>query len=82
MPNQPTTISAERNFPLPFRFLTDAEGPQEVKVEVTDDRASDNVVYQGTRNPGDKFDVRIKGYGSSIDVKTYIGGVLDNDTVY
>jgi len=82
VPDQPTTISEERSFPITVKVPDDAEGPQEVRVEVTDDRTNNNVVYKGTRNPGDKFDVKIKGYGTSIDVKTYIGGVLDNDTVY
>lgn len=80
--DQSPGVSQERDIPISVQVPADAGGPQEVKIEVSDDRGSDNVAYQATRQPGDKFDVQIKGYGSSVDVKIYIGGQLDSDTVY
>jgi hypothetical protein len=80
--DQPPDVSQERDIPISVQVPADADGPQEVRIEVSDDRVNNNVVYQATRQPGDRFDVEIKGYGPAVDVKIYIGGQLDSDTVY
>ncbi|MCL5103571.1 MAG: protein kinase [Armatimonadetes bacterium] len=73
--------SVKRKFTVDVEVPADADGPQEVKIEVSDDRG-DNTVYEQAREPGDKFPVPVTVHGSSARIRVYVGGELVSDDTY
>lgn len=54
--------------------VPDEGQPVEVKIEKTDSRGTDEVVYQQTHEPGDTVSERFKGYGESVTFVVYLDG--------
>ncbi|MCX6346046.1 MAG: protein kinase [Armatimonadetes bacterium] len=70
--------SAPRKFTVDVDVPIGADGVQDVKIEVSDDRG-DITAYDQRHNPGDKFRVPVTGYGFSVRIRTYVGGALIDD---
>ena len=56
--------------------IADNGQPVVVKIEKTDSRGTDEVVYEETRDPGDTVAERFKGYGESVTFSIYKDGAL------
>ncbi|MFQ3548908.1 MAG: protein kinase [Armatimonadota bacterium] len=60
-----------RTFKVPVEVPADAEGKQDVRIDLFDDDG-ERTVYEKKHNPGEKFDVNINTKGSSVSIKLYI----------
>lgn len=75
------TDSVKRKYKVDVEVPADADGPQSVRIEVSDDKG-DNTVYEQDREPGDKFTVPVTVSGSSARIRVYVGGDLVSDDTY
>lgn len=77
-PERNQSAGEERGFKVGVEVPASADGPQEVRIDIVDDRG-ENTVYSENREPGDRFDVPVTVHGSSARIKTYVGGSLVSD---
>jgi len=80
-PSQPEPSEEPRKFNVKVEVPEDAEGEQEVRIVVNDDRG-ETTAYQESRQPGDQITATVTTYGSSAEIKVYVGGDLVSDDTY
>ncbi len=76
-PNEETSVP--RKLIVEVNVPSDSDVVQDVKIVVSDDRG-DVTAYDQTSNPGDNLKIPITGYGTSVRIRTYVGGELISDT--
>jgi len=81
--SQPTdeTTPVSRTFRVNFNIPSVASGPQDVRIEVSDE-SGDSVVYEGIHNPGESVSKEIIGYGEGVKIRVYINDKLAREIVY
>lgn len=75
------TAPVSRTFKVNFTIPPNASGPQDVRIEVSDE-SGDSVVYEGIHNPGESVSKEIAGYGEKVQIRVYINDKLARDIVY
>lgn len=73
--------SSSRSFQVAVTVPSDATGDQEVRM-VVDDSRGETTPYQELRQPGDKVNQTVTGYGSHVRIRVYVGGELVSDKPY
>lgn len=70
-----------RSFQIAVTVPADADGQQEVRIVVNDERGSTTAV-QEYHDPGDKFSETVTAYGDNVRIRVYVGGRLASDEKY
>ncbi len=70
----------QRTFGISVSVPADADGPQDVRIVTIDDNG-ENTAYEQVHDPGDRFIAKITAYGSSPEIKVYIGDKLVDDEI-
>lgn len=71
----------QRKFDVAVEVPREADGAQEVRIVVEDDRG-EITAYQSYHQPGDKFTAPITTYGPSVRIRVYVGDELASDARY
>ena len=79
--SEPERTSTKHTYRVTADVANDAEGSQEVKIVVVDDRG-ENVAYQRYHDPGERVTQTVTAYGSSPRIMVYVGGDLVSDNTY
>lgn len=79
--NNSNTEPAAREFKINASVPSDADGPQDVRIEVSD-AYGDTVPHEDTYQPGERVSKTVMGYGDHVQIKVYIGDKLIRDVVY
>ena len=80
-PDEVAPMGRERRFKVAVEVPGDAQGLQEVKIIVVDDRG-ETTVYQEYHDPGDTFTESVTTYGSASRIAVYVGEQLVSDESY
>lgn len=80
-PTEPETIGQERRYNVAVEVPEAAEGLQEVRIIVEDDRG-ETIVYQRYHEPGERFTESVTTYGSPVRIRVYVGDQLARDVRY
>lgn len=73
--------SQERNFSITVSVPSDADGQQEVRIVVNDDRGETTAI-QEFHDPGDKFTPTVTAYGKKVRIRVFVGGQVVSDNNY
>lgn len=79
--NTSETTGQQRKFKVAVDVPADADGAQEVRIIVNDDRG-ENTAIQEFHDPGDKFSQLVTTYGDNVRIRVYVGGRLMSDETY
>jgi len=71
----------QRNFQVNVTVPDDADGQQEVRIVVNDDRGETTAV-QEFHDPGDKFNQTVAAYGDNVRIRVYVAGRAVSDERY
>lgn len=77
----PPPDSQQRNFQIAVTVPSGADGQQEVRIVVDDDRGETTAV-QEFHDPGDKFTQSVAAYGNKVRIRVYVGGRVVSDERY
>lgn len=78
---EPEPTGQERRYNVAVEVPEAAEGLQEVRIVVEDDRG-ETIAYQRYHEPGDRFTESVTTYGSSVRIRVYVGDQLIRDVRY
>ena len=77
-----SNLSGEpHSYRVAVQVQNDADGSQDVKIVVNDDKG-ENTVYDQSHEPGDKFTIPVTTYGTSPRIRVYVGGKVVSDDTY
>jgi hypothetical protein len=81
VPPESDSKPRERAFNVHVNVPDDVQAPQDVRIIVIDDYG-ETEVYNETHSPGDEFDQQVRGFGTSVEIKVFVGDQLVEDETY
>lgn len=73
--------SQQRNFQIAVTVPEEADGQQEVRIIVDDDRGESTAV-QEFHDPGDKFSKNVEAFGTNVRIRVFVSGRVVSDEKY